>query len=231
MVAAHRPVRRVPALPALPPVPVPAEHRPGRRLVALLALLPGLTLLAACTDDADSTAPPAAEAASAEPSPFADCAALTAAPPSAAPASDFSAAAGLPEVVLPCFTGGRTVRLADVRGPAVINMWASWCEPCRAELPIMQRLADRAGGRLHVLGVDTNDGRDAAASFGAAKRVTMPTLYDRERRLLGSIGRINLPVTIFVDAAGRDYVHPLPVTSARELSDLVRRHTGVTVTP
>jgi cytochrome c biogenesis protein CcmG/thiol:disulfide interchange protein DsbE len=228
MVAAHRLVRRIPALPALPPVPVPAAHRPGRRLVALLALLPGLTLLAACTDDAGSTAPPAA---SAEPSPFADCAALTAAPPSAAPASDFSAAAGLPEVVLPCFTGGRTVRLADVRGPAVINVWASWCEPCRAELPIMQRLADRAGGRLHVLGVDTNDGRDAAASFGAAKRVTMPTLYDRERRLLGSIGRINLPVTIFVDAAGRDYVHPLPVTSAPELSDLVRRHTGVTVTP
>jgi len=189
----------------------------------LLALLPGLTLLAACTDGADSTAPPAA---SAEPSPFADCASLTAAPPSAAPASDFSATATLPEVALPCFTGGQTVRLADVRGPAVINMWASWCEPCRAELPIMQRLADRTGGRLHVLGVDTGDGRDAAASFGAAKRVTMPTLYDRERRLLGSIGRINLPVTIFVDAAGRDYVHPLPVKSARELSDLVRRHPG-----
>ena len=208
-----------------------AAHRPCRRAFALLALSSTLTLLAACTDDAESAGPPSAAAASAEPSPFADCAALTATPPLAAPASDFSAAAGLPDVALPCFTGGQSVRLADVRGPAVINMWASWCEPCRDELPIMQRLADRAGGRLHVLGVDTGDGRDAAASFGAAKRVTMPTLYDPERRLLGSIGRINLPMTIFVDAAGRDYVHALPVTGARELSDLVRRHTGVTVTP
>jgi cytochrome c biogenesis protein CcmG/thiol:disulfide interchange protein DsbE len=112
----------------------------------------------------------------------------------------------------------------------VVNLWASWCGPCRDELPVVQRLADRADGRLHVLGVDVGDGREAAASFGAGKQVTMPTLYDRERRLLSALGRVNLPVTIFVDAAGRNYVHPEPV-DARELSELVRAHTGVTVTP
>ena len=137
----------------------------------------------------------------------------------------------LPDLALPCFTGGRPVRLAELRGPAVINMWASWCEPCRDELPVMQRLADRAGTRLHVLGVDTGDGRDAAASFGAARQIDMPTLYDRERKLLTSIGRINLPVTIFVDPAGRDYVHALPLDDATELSALVRKHTGVAVAP
>jgi hypothetical protein len=94
----------------------------------------------------------------------------------------------------------------------------------------MQRLADRSGGRLHVLGVDVGDGREAAASFGAGKQVTMPTLYDRERRLLSALGRVTLPVTIFVDAAGRDYVHAEPV-DATELGELVREHTGVTVTP
>jgi len=205
-----------------------AAHRPRRSALALIALFPALALLAACTEDAEPAEPSSAPA---EPSPFANCAALTAPPPSAAPASDFSATPGLPPVTLPCFTGGQAIRLAGVRGPAVINMWASWCGPCREELPIMQRLADRSDGRLHVLGVDTGDGRDAAASFGSAKQVTMPTLYDPERRLLASIGRINLPVTIFVDAAGRDYVHALPVKSARELSELVRRHTGVTATP
>jgi cytochrome c biogenesis protein CcmG, thiol:disulfide interchange protein DsbE len=133
-------------------------------------------------------------------------------------------------VELPCFTGGRPIRVGDIRGPAVINLWASWCEPCRDELPVMQRLADRAHGRLHVLGVDTGDGRDAAASFAAAKQVRMPTLYDRNRTLLAALGRINLPVTVFLDTAGRHYVHALPL-KARELSTLVSRHTGVTVSP
>jgi cytochrome c biogenesis protein CcmG, thiol:disulfide interchange protein DsbE len=185
-------------------------------------------LLAACT--AEPTPSPEPVPAT-EVSPFADCAGLTAPPPSAAPSSATPAAASLPDLQLPCFTGGQPIRLTGLRGPAVINLWASWCEPCRDELPVMQRLAERAGGRLHVLGVDTGDGRAAAASFGAAKRVTMPTLYDRERRLLTALGRINLPVTVLVDAAGRDYLHVLPVDSAHDLSALVRQHTGVTVTP
>ncbi len=136
----------------------------------------------------------------------------------------------LPDVELPCFTGGQPFRLTDLRGPAVINLWGSWCAPCRDELPVMQRLADRAAGRLHVLGVDVGDTRDAAVSFGAGKQVTMPTLYDRERRLLSALGRVALPLTIFVDAAGRDHVHAGAVDTA-ELSELVREHTGVTVAP
>jgi thiol-disulfide isomerase/thioredoxin len=111
----------------------------------------------------------------------------------------------------------------------VINMWASWCEPCRSELPVLQSLADRANGRLHVVGVDTGDSRDAAASFGTARNVTMPTLYDRDKQLLGALGRINLPITIFVDSAGRDYVHLRPV-GPDDLARLVREHTGVAVT-
>ena len=68
----------------------------------------------------------------------------------------------------------------------------------------MQRLADRAAGRLHVLGVDTGDGRDAAASFGADKGVTMPdALRPRTAKLLAALGKINLPITVFVDADGR----------------------------
>jgi thiol-disulfide isomerase/thioredoxin len=196
-------------------------------MITLVILLAGCTavLLAGCTAAADPAPAPEQQG-----SPFADCAALTAAPPSAAPATTVESAAGLPDLELPCFTGGQPVRLADVRGPAVINLWASWCEPCRTELPVMQALADRAGGRLHVLGVDTGDGRDAAASFGESKHVTMPTLFDRNRELLAALGRINLPITIFVDSAGRDYVHVKPL-DAQSLSELVREHTGLAVTP
>jgi thiol-disulfide isomerase/thioredoxin len=158
------------------------------------------------------------------PSPFTDCAGLTVAPPSAAPATT------LPDLRLPCFAGDQQIALRELRGPAVINLWASWCGPCRDELPVIQRLADRADGRLTVLGVDTGDSRGNGASFATAAGVTMPTLFDTDRKLLNALGRITLPVTVFVDSAGRSRVHPLPL-DARSLAEQVRTHTGVTVTP
>jgi len=189
--------------------------RPSGRIafLAAAALLP--LVLAGCTAEAKQPDTP---------SPFAACAALTASPAaaSASPVPD------LPDLRLPCFTGGQTVGLRDLRGPAVINIWASWCDPCRRELPVMQRLADEAGDRLTVLGVDTGDRRDAGASFAADKKVTMPTLFDSDRKLINALTRINLPITIFVDAAGKSYVNVLPL-GAPELTEMVRIHTGVTV--
>jgi thiol-disulfide isomerase/thioredoxin len=157
------------------------------------------------------------------PSPFADCATPASAPATAAPAD-------LPDLRLPCFTGGRPVALRDLRGPAVINIWGSWCGPCRRELPVMQGLADRAGDRLTVLGVDTGDGREAGASFATAAGVTMPTLFDQERKLINALAGTTLPITIFLDRSGRSYVHRLPLDAAG-LAELVRTHAGVTVTP
>jgi hypothetical protein len=58
----------------------------------------------------------------------------------------------------------------------------------------------------------------------------MPTLFDRNRELLVSLGRVGLPTTIFIDSAGRDYVHTTAL-DAYGLSELVRKHTGVAVTP
>jgi cytochrome c biogenesis protein CcmG/thiol:disulfide interchange protein DsbE len=178
--------------------------------------------LAGCTAEAQPPAGPA--------SPFADCAVLTGA--SAAAASGAAAsdtAAKLPDVTLPCFTGGQPVRLAALRGPAVINLWATWCPPCRTELPAMQRLADRAGDRLRVVGVDTGDQRDAAASFGADTGVGLPTLFDPDKTLMTALRRTALPVTVFVDAAGRTYVYNSVALDDAKLARLVREHTGVTV--
>jgi thiol-disulfide isomerase/thioredoxin len=180
-----------------------------------------MMVAAACRAEPE---PAPATAAPAEASPFADCAALT----GSAAAGRAGSAADLPDLELPCFTGEQPVRLTGLRGPAVINLWASWCEPCREELPAMQRLADRTAGRLTVLTVDTGDRRDAAASFAAAKDVSLPTLYDRERKLASALGRITLPVTVFVDASGRTHVDPMPFDDAR-LAATVAERTGVTV--
>ena len=154
--------------------------------------------LAGCTAEAQPSAAPA--------SPFADCAKLTA-----------TAGSGskLPDLTLACFTGGQPVRLAGLRGPAVINLWATWCPPCRTELPAMQRLADRAGDRLRVVGVDTG--------------VALPTLFDPDKALMAALRRPALPVTVFVDAAGRTFVYNAAALDDAGLTRLVREHTGVTV--
>jgi cytochrome c biogenesis protein CcmG/thiol:disulfide interchange protein DsbE len=186
-------------------------------------MLPVLTLLTACTGDASTT-----DTAS-TPSPFADCAGLTKPPPSAA-ASAAGTTAKLPDLDLQCFTGGAAVKLTGLAGPAVINVWASWCAPCRAELPAMQQLADQSDGKLTVLGVDTFDKREAAASFGADSKVVMPTLFDPEKKLIGALGLINLPVTVFLGKDGSTHVEPLPLDDTK-LDDLVKTWTGVTVTP
>lgn len=94
----------------------------------------------------------------------------------------------------------------------------------------MQQLADRAAGRLTVLGVNTGDDQESAASFGADHQVTMPTLYDREKLLVGKLGYASLPVTIFVNESGRWHVDPLPLDVAG-LDSAVKTWTGVTVPP
>ncbi|BFU41916.1 TlpA family protein disulfide reductase [Krasilnikovia sp. MM14-A1004] len=215
---------------------VRGRARGARRLAVSLAPMLATSLaLTACTASERSAPPPG------QPSPFVDCAALTAPPPSAAASAAGAAAGGqeaggsgagaaLPDLELPCFTGGAPVRLAGLRGPAVVNLWASWCEPCRTELPAMQRLAAQSAGTLTVVGVDTGDDRDAAAGFATDKRVTMPTLYDRDRKLITALGRTTLPVTVFVDARGRSHVEPLPLTE-ESLAARVRDWTGVTVAP
>ncbi|WP_433298874.1 TlpA family protein disulfide reductase [Actinoplanes sp. CA-030573] len=179
----------------------------GPVAASLLAVL--FAALSGCTASASET-----------PSPFAGCSGLTAPSPTAT---------GLPDVTLPCFTGDDKVSLRSLRGPAVVNIWASWCGPCRQELPVVQQLADKAGDQLTVVGVDTGDRRSAGASFAADRGVTLPTLFDQDNKLINALARTNLPVTVFVDATGKAYVNILPLDAVK-LTQLVKEHTGVVVT-
>jgi thiol-disulfide isomerase/thioredoxin len=203
---------------------------------AAAALCSAAALLAGCSG---SSGKPAAAGAAA---PFADCAALTSAPaPTTAAAAGAGAAssgvassgggsggAALPELALPCFTGGRPVDIGQIRGPALINLWASWCAPCRQELPVFQRLAGRAGDRVHVIGVVTGDDRGAAQSLADDLGVSFPAVYDREAALQARLGKVGLPVTVFVGAGGRiSYVYNSTPLDDGALARLVERHLGV----
>jgi thiol-disulfide isomerase/thioredoxin len=135
-----------------------------------------------------------------------------------------------PDVVLPCLGGGPEVALRSVTGPAVLNVWAQWCGPCRAELPLFQRLHRRAAHRLEVLGIDWQDTQPASAlELARASGVTYPLVAD-PGALVSDAWRVNgLPVTVFVDARGRTTVHRGRVASWRQLTTLVADHTGVRV--
>ena len=108
----------------------------------------------------------------------------------------------VPDVTLDCFEGGGVVRLTDLHRPAIVNLWASWCAPCRTELPAFQAYAAAHRDRVTVIGVDTGDTRTAGGALLQDVRVSYPTLFDDQRRLLAAVGRSALPVTLFVDAGG-----------------------------
>jgi thiol-disulfide isomerase/thioredoxin len=151
--------------------------------------------------------------------------------PGASPAGAPASAAGraLPDVSLPCFSGGGQVRLAALGRPAVLNLWASWCTPCRTEMPAIQRYAARAAGRVAVIGVDTGDTRTGGGSVIQDLGVTYPNLYDERQLLLHGVEQAYLPVTILVDARGAIrhlYASGEALTEA-SLARLVQTYLGV----
>ncbi len=95
-------------------------------------------------------------------------------------------------------------RLAELRGyPVVANVWASWCGPCRAEFPVLQKLAARYGKRVAFLGVDSQDDADAAKTYLEGTPVPYPSYSDGSGDIAQSIGfGRGLPNTAYYDREG-----------------------------
>jgi cytochrome c biogenesis protein CcmG, thiol:disulfide interchange protein DsbE len=125
--------------------------------------------------------------------------------------------------------GGGTLDLGRAQGlPTVVNLWGSWCAPCREEMPLLQQLADTAEGKVQVVGVISKDGKPQAESFAADAGVTFPSAFDGDGKLMADLGINVLPATYFLDATG-SLVHTQlgPVTSIEELRGLVTQQLGV----
>jgi len=110
-----------------------------------------------------------------------------------------------PTLQLTSLHGGAKRSLADYKGKVVVlNVWASWCVPCREESPLLQRWHQRMqplGGT--VLGVDTLDIKDDALGFIKEYKLTYPQLNDREGTAIKKLGTAQHPETFVVDKQGR----------------------------
>jgi thiol-disulfide isomerase/thioredoxin len=100
---------------------------------------------------------------------------------------------------------GNAAKFSDFRGkPLVINVWASWCGPCRAEMGSLERLAMRYRGKdFNVIGISTDDDRNSALGFLRYAKITFPNYIDHNVVLENMLGANKIPLTILVDADGR----------------------------
>ncbi|MFP5376248.1 MAG: TlpA family protein disulfide reductase [Acidimicrobiia bacterium] len=110
--------------------------------------------------------------------------------------------------------------------PVVVNFFASWCAPCRDELPLLEGASQRAAGAVAFVGVDVNDSRSRAAALLDAAGVSFPAGYDPDRAVATDYRLRGMPTTVFVDASGRvaDVAHGR--LSAADLDRRLARLTG-----
>jgi thiol-disulfide isomerase/thioredoxin len=100
---------------------------------------------------------------------------------------------------------GKKNKFSDFKGkPLMINVWASWCGPCQAEMGSLERLAHRYNGNeFNLIGISIDDDGNAAAAFTKRLKITFKNFLDSNLLLENMLGANTIPLTIFVDASGR----------------------------
>jgi cytochrome c biogenesis protein CcmG, thiol:disulfide interchange protein DsbE len=119
-------------------------------------------------------------------------------------------AAAAPDPAAPSFSlpvlghSGQQVSLADYAGhPLIVNFFASWCEPCQQETPLLARFYHTEHGRMAIVGLDENDVLGSAMSFTRKEGVSYPVGFDPEVIAASAYGVAALPQTFFLNAKHR----------------------------
>jgi cytochrome c biogenesis protein CcmG, thiol:disulfide interchange protein DsbE len=126
------------------------------------------------------------------------------------PAAPAGAADAAPDPAAPSFSlpvlghSGQQVSLADYAGhPLIVNFFASWCEPCQQETPLLARFYHTEHGRVAIVGLDENDVLGSAVSFTRKEGVSYPVGFDPEVIAASAYGVAALPQTFFLNAKHR----------------------------
>ena len=102
---------------------------------------------------------------------------------------------------LECLDGNSKIVLEAIKGPAIINVWGSWCAPCREEMPFLRELA--ATGKVKIIGVDVEEPNiEKGRKFVINQGITWPNLYDRDGSTKSTFG-MGVPVTWYINSESK----------------------------
>jgi cytochrome c biogenesis protein CcmG/thiol:disulfide interchange protein DsbE len=130
----------------------------------------------------------------------------------------------------PCLDGKSRIRFSQMRGPLIVNVWGSWCAPCRDEIPMIRSFYSKNKSQVGVIGVDVEEAKKSdGADFVLANGMTWPILVDPDGRSRGFFG-MGVPDTWFIDANGKVLYKKIGVLkSEQELSELASKYLRLTL--
>lgn len=118
------------------------------------------------------------------------------------PSVDAEAGDRLPAVEIVALDGGGTTSLADIDGPAVVNLWATWCAPCRREIPDFEAVHQARSDEVRFVGINIGEDADDAQAFLDEVGATYDQYLDSEGFVVTELQTATMPVTLVLDADG-----------------------------
>lgn len=129
---------------------------------------------------------------------------------------------GLPDKELDSLDGSSTLELSSLEGtPTVMNFWATWCAPCRAELPAFQTVSEEVGDEVRFIGINVEQGGEAAQEYLDELGIDFEQYVDPDGSLLTDLDVIGLPVTLVIDETGTVVERHLGALDEQSLRDLL----------
>ena len=130
-------------------------------------------------------------------------------------------------ILTECLDGGVGVDLSRIKGPAIVNVWGSWCKPCKDELPIIKDFYAELDPTIQLIGVDVEETSiNAGRKFALEQGITWPNLFDRDGQTRPVFG-MGVPVTWFIGSDGKVVAkHIGVITSIEQIREATEKAFG-----
>lgn len=139
----------------------------------------------------------------------------------------------LPALVLPCMDGSGDIDMNLIAGPLVLTIWASWCVPCKKELPAFAAINDKlkeANFPAHILGLNWIDDPESAAMAAKDWGLNFPSVHDGDALMRAPLGVNSQPATLFIDSSGKIiHIERAPIDRPQDLASKISQYLGVEV--
>ena len=132
------------------------------------------------------------------------------------------------EAVAECLDSSPGVNIAAIKGPAIINVWGSWCDPCKEEIPYFAEYFQTKDPQIQLIGVDVEEKRiEDGRMFARTHGIMWPNLFDADGSTRKYFG-MGVPVTWFIDSDGKVLYKKIgPIKSVEELRTLSFKYFGL----